>query len=160
MAKKNSKKKNKKFPFKINITKKMAKTATLLVVSTLIAKVMKIGIVKRVHLHIVVGLSDGTVLYEKSIGKRKKWENNYRSVARSKFNDTVKTGEPTRRIQSESPHLASGKFPYYGSWIDKQNGIVVAASGVEGYWDETFSKIIINVLMAIVYRKQEQLLAA
>jgi len=141
----------------VRFTKKMAKNATTLIRKTLVAKAMSKELMKREHMHIVVGRSDGTILYEYSIGSPKKWENNYRKIARGKFADTVKTGKPGRHIQLLTPELATGKTIYWGSWID--GGLVASASGVQPYWDETTCKCIIAVARAYVSARYEKLAA-
>ena len=155
MAKKKSKKKNK--PFEIRVTKKMAKKAIKLVCDSFVADGMESGLFNRKHLHVIVSLADGTKICTHSIGKKKKWENAYNSVAKVKFGDTVRTQMPSRRVQSESPHMASGEYPYYGSWID--NGLIVAASGVQAYWDEVICKMIIATILGLIYEQQAKLLA-
>lgn len=133
----------------------LAEKATKLVVDSLILAAMEAGYAKRRDLHIVAGTSTGKILYELSLGKEKKWEYPYKKIARNKFKLTVKWQCSTREIQALYPEMAGEKGDtfYFGSWIE--GDIVVSCSGVQGYWDEAFSKIIIAVIRALVTEKQE-----
>lgn len=124
-----------------------------------IQKLIDEGITKRKDLHIVVGNSDGKILADESFGNPDLWEHPYNKIAQSKFEITVRTGQPTRIIQQITPELVGepGDTFYWGSWID--GGIVVACSGVQPYWDEAFSKIIVAIIRAIVTEVQEKEIA-
>lgn len=133
----------------------LAEKATKLVVESLIFAAMDAGHAKRHDLHIVVGTSTGKILYELSLGKKKKWEYPYKKIARSKFKLTAKWQCSTRELQALYPEMAGEKGDtfYFGSWID--GDIVVSCSGVQGYWDEAFAKAIIAVIRAFITEKQE-----
>lgn len=155
MAKTKKKGKNTKKRY----NKRVAIQAVKLVVESLIKLTMDTGLAKRKDLHIVIGKRSGKILHEFSLGKVKKWEHDYKGVARSKFNLTCRNGLPTRIIQSMMPELAGEKGDtfYFGSWID--GDIVVACSGVQAYWDEAYAKVIVAVVRAIVTAIQENEIA-
>lgn len=142
----------------------LAAKAIQLVVNSLVRTAMDAKLVKREHLHIVVGKADGStdgkVLSELSMGDPQEWEFGYRGVAHSKFKITARTGLPTRLVQTCMAELADedGDTVYWGSAID--GGIIVACSGVEPFWDEAFSKAIAAVVRAMLSAEQESDLAA
>lgn len=134
--------------------KEVAKNA-INIAKGLIHQTMKNNVVKRSHLHIVVGNTDGKILAEKSIGEPDEWKHPYKEIALSKFDLTVRHQKTTREIQLLYPELSGeeGDTFFWGSYID--GGIVVACSGVEAYFDEMYSKIIASIARALVTKYQE-----
>ena len=121
---------------------------------------------KRNHLHIVVGdvnvhpsknpLTQGGwfetgILTEFSLHKSH-WEYPFDDYARRKGYATWREQTPSRQLVTLSPHLLeSGDIEYFGSAVVDQ--IVVAASGVEPYFDELFSTCIAYALRAACIHK-------
>jgi hypothetical protein len=76
------------------------------------------------------------------------WENPYDRIARAKARATWRTGLSTRVIRECMPHMLDvGDTRYGGSVI--LDGIIVAGSGVQPWYDEMFSGIGANVLRGL-----------
>jgi len=91
------------------------------------------------------------ILYQEIIGDRKTWKYPYDDIARSKAYMTWRSGVPSRTIQTDEPWLyAEGDTRYVGSVVLGRTGsLVVAASGVEDYFDEMFSLMVAAAIQGL-----------
>ena len=102
---------------------------------------------KREDMHIVVmnptkkpweSSFDEAILFETSLTDRSGWENPYDVVAREKARQSWKDGYDNVRKHLLAPAtLAIGDLAFYGSF--EYGGVVVAASGVESWYDALIS---------------------
>lgn len=103
------------------------------------------------HFAIVVGTHDGNTfnhLFGKQIGEVRDWEHPYFRIAVSKAEITARTGRSSREAHEVAPWLLEqGDTLYWGSAIE--DNIVVACSGVQPWYDEMLSKMIIAAIKAI-----------
>ena len=102
---------------------------------------------KRTDLHIVV--MDPTkkpwevpfeqaILLEKSLSDKSRWDNPYDELARAKARQAWRDGSDNVRKHLLAPAtLATGDIVHYGSF--EFQGVIVAASGVEGWFDVLIS---------------------
>ena len=105
---------------------------------------MASGRLKRHNLHIVVlnplvqpwnGTFEEAILFEKSLGNPYSWEHPYDKIARSKAEISWHTSLPSQMVQLRMPqHLVAGNTVYWGSAV--LDGIIVAASGVQPWFDQ------------------------
>lgn len=147
------------------LTKRVAKQAVKSVLNTVFES--PIGdLLKRQDLHIVVLVpamkNDWTsafpqwpnfelepaVLYQKSVGKRKKWEYPFDDIARCKALQLWHGRNDDRT--DIMPHLLfSGDVPYWGGV--KRHGIVVTCSGVQPWFDKMISGMIADMIIGLTY---------
>jgi hypothetical protein len=89
------------------------------------------------------------ILYEESIGNPEEWDADYGAYARGKARLTWRTGLSTHEILALKPHLLHAKdAPVWGSVC--QDGIVVAVSGANPWFDEAFARAIAGLFKAVV----------
>ena len=106
--------------------------------------------VNRMHMHIVclhpnTPYSENTklpILFDYSIGNPEDWERwdgkSYQDFAQAKARISWRTGMSSREVVMCHPHLlAKGDTILWGSSI--LNGVIVAVSGVQPYFDEMFA---------------------
>lgn len=119
-----------------------------------IEKLINDNVVDRTHLHIYAGGVNEGVIAEKSIGAPAGEENEIQRIALSKFKLTQEHKMPTRDIVQKKPHVLGlpGTTIWWGSWIESD--IVVACSGVQAWMDEMISKLVANIVLALMYQKQ------
>jgi hypothetical protein len=88
------------------------------------------------------------VLCEQSAGDKDDWKHEYDAVARSK---ALQLWTDRNADQAGvNPHLLFlGDTPYWGGV--KRNGIVVACSGVQQWFDRLISSIVADTLVALAY---------
>jgi hypothetical protein len=88
--------------------------------------------------------SEAAILFERSIGDRSKWTYDYKEIARRKAEMTYEHKLPSQVIVEQRPYLLEGRdTKYWGSaYLD---GIVVAISGSECYFDAMLSEIIASL---------------
>lgn len=135
------------------LTKELAQQA-ISIVGPAIAYVMdKARLTKRNALAIVVldptkeftrsGTLDQPlpILHEANFGSHPDdWPHDFRGYARKKSLVSWRTGLPSRLVQ-QSPYLYQfGDIKYAGSVVE--NGLIVAASGVEAHFDEMFARMV------------------
>ncbi len=129
------------------LTKIVARKAVDLVRPAILSA-MESGLLKRKDFHVVImdpcirpwEVTDPSlaILHEESFGNRMQWELDFQKIARGKAFLSWRTGIPTHLIRETMPHLlAAGDTIFYGSAV--HHGIVVAASGVQPWFDEMFS---------------------
>lgn len=129
------------------LTKDLAQRAVELVTPA-IRFTMTEGVAKRQDLHIVI-LNPGipyspltdfadAILYQHQFGVESEWEHEYAAIAWGKANLTWRTGLPTHILQLHPQLYHPGDVRHAGSV--NHNGIVVACSGVQGYFDAMFAQ--------------------
>ncbi|MGC1176683.1 MAG: hypothetical protein WA843_01315 [Candidatus Saccharimonadales bacterium] len=89
------------------------------------------------------------VLFEYTWGQETDWEHDYRKVARAKAFASWKTGLPTRLINQSAPYLYEPGFTKWPGSAVGPGGLVVAFSGVEDYFDEMFSEIMLAIIKGL-----------
>ena len=93
-------------------------------------------------------LQDDIILAEYSIGDPKKWEWDFKAIARSKAYQTRKYGMPNQLVVERMPWLLHGTdFPFWGSAY--RDGLVVAASGVQPWYDQMLSEMVASAAAAL-----------
>ena len=101
-------------------------------------------------IHIVV-LNPGTedILFEESLGADKStWNYPYDEIARSKARICQRTGMVGRDVQVHAPwHYESGDTRYVGGVYE--NGLVVAASGIQDHYDEMFAWMVVSAIQGL-----------
>ena len=88
------------------------------------------------------------LLYEQSFGTIADWEHRYGIIARSKAIQ-LWTGRNDGRTDNQPHLLFPGDTPYWGGV--KRNGIVVACSGVQPWFDQMISGMTIDAMVALAY---------
>ena len=123
---------------------------------------MESGLTKRKDLHIII-VNPGTrpgdvengedaILYEESFGDPSKWQHDYAAIDRAKAIASWRTSLPTHVLRETMPYLLvasenGSDTPYYGSAV--LHGMVVAASGVQPWFDEWISYMVAAACRAI-----------
>jgi hypothetical protein len=81
---------------------------------------------------------EDAILYEHAVGERERWDADYRGFALAKARIAWRTGIDSHIVQEQHPYLLeAGDTVLWGSVaID---GIVVAASGADAWYDEAFA---------------------
>lgn len=139
---------------------------TIGLVRPLIQQVLDSGRTKRRDLCLVLGyryLSESRryafhEMAQAAFGDTSAWEHEYRRFAWSKARITARTGMATSLVAASFPHLLMpGDTKYWGSWIE--GDIIAAASGVEPYYDEMFSKWTVDAAVALCKHAHTQALA-
>ncbi|CAB3934004.1 hypothetical protein QEP16_08540 [Achromobacter insolitus] len=97
----------------------------------------------------------GAILYEESIGDPEKWDADYGAYARGKARLSWRTGRSSHEVLALQPHLLHAKdTQVWGSVaID---GIVVAVSGANPWFDEALAAAIAHLFKAVVQGRQHQ----
>jgi hypothetical protein len=91
---------------------------------------------------------EDAILLEHAVGDREKWDADYAAYARAKARSTWLAGRDTHGLAAVSPHLLrAGDAGVWGSAV--VDGIVVATSGVNAWYDEAFSGAIAYALRAV-----------
>lgn len=85
-------------------------------------------------------------LYEKSI-ESQKWRRDYKKIARSKAEICWRTGLSSHIVQQRNPYLYQiGDAPFAGGVVHE--GLVIACSGVQSWFDQMFAYWIAAALQA------------
>ncbi|MBI2195854.1 MAG: hypothetical protein HYU48_02310 [Candidatus Levybacteria bacterium] len=104
----------------------------------------------RPNLHLVI-LNPGTdrILHEESFGEEKRsWEYPFDEYARAKALLCQRTGIVGRTVQRDAPWLYEElDTRYVGGVIE--NGLVIAASGVQDHFDEMISWWILSAIQGL-----------
>jgi len=119
---------------------------------------------KRPHLFMVVldptkpyfpnAVFDRIILYERAFTSSDGWEDPYDQFARQKAKASWRTGLPTRVIRECAPHLLKeGNTVHGGSVV--HDGLVVACSGVQPWFDEAIAGIASAVIRGIANEKMQ-----
>jgi hypothetical protein len=90
---------------------------------------------------------EDAILYEHAVGERERWDADYRGFALAKARIAWRTGIDSHIVQEQRPYLLeAGDTVLWGSVaID---GIVVAASGADAWYDEAFAGAVALCLRA------------
>lgn len=92
---------------------------------------------------------DAAVLYEESFGDTAKWDADYGAYARAKAQLSWRTGRASHSVLALSPHLLrADDVTVWGSAV--VDGIVVAVSGANPWFDEAFAGAIAHLFKACV----------
>lgn len=96
------------------------------------------------------------ILYEHSLGDRSLWQFPFDKIARSKCYLSWYYNMPTQVLQTRAPHLLRvGETVYYGSAVS--DGLVVACSGVQPYFDQMISGWVLEACRALCIQGREAL---
>lgn len=91
---------------------------------------------------------EDAILLEHAVGDRDAWDADYAAYARAKARTAWRLGGDTHALAACSPHfLRAGDTGVWGSAI--VDGIVVATSGANPWYDEAFSGAIAYALRAV-----------
>lgn len=136
------------------LTQQLARQAIELVLPVL-ALMTEQGIVKRRDMHIVVldpthtgRFEDSAILCEHQVGDVRKWEHSYDAIALKKAKMSFEHRLPSQVIVEQVPYLLEGgDTKYFGNAC--QDGLIVAASGVEPWFDQMVSEMIVAVIRGL-----------
>lgn len=112
-------------------------------------------------LHLVVAEQtrsrfEEAVLAERSFGDAAAWGADYRGFARAKARLAWRTSLDTRQVQQHAPHLLrAGDTLLWGSAC--RDGLIVAASGAQPWFDEAFSGIVVELVRALTQARRRSL---
>jgi hypothetical protein len=88
------------------------------------------------------------ILYEHAVGDRSKWDADYAGFARAKARVAWRTGMDSHLVQELRPYLLeAGDTVLWGSAI--VDGITVAVSGANPWYDEAFAGTVAMCLRAV-----------
>lgn len=88
------------------------------------------------------------ILYEYSVGDGAKWDADYAAYAYMKARAAWRTGRDGHAVHELNPHLMTAADPVlYGSVV--VDGIVVAASGANPWYDEAFAGTVAMCIKAM-----------
>lgn len=99
------------------------------------------------------------VLYEGEFN-RNEWEHPYDWIARSKAAVSWRTGLPSHLVQQRAPYLYESYNVKYGGSVVWEGGLIVAASGVEWYFDQMIANWVAAACQALSIQRMEEILAA
>ena len=126
-----------------------------------IVKMME-TVASRKMLHLVVLGIDGKVLYEQTVGPDAAADPQRTAacteIARSKAQIHFRTGRPAAEIQARRPHTLLVQDTIWGGSAAHE-GIIVAASGVQGYFDESMSAMVAAILWGLCMDAQAAYMA-
>jgi hypothetical protein len=100
---------------------------------------------------------DDAVLAERSFGHAATSGGvDYRGFARAKAQLAWRTSLDTRQVQQSAPHLLrAGDTLLWGSAC--RDGLIVAASGAQPWFDEAFSGVVLELVRALVQARRRAL---
>lgn len=113
----------------------------------------------RKMMSVVVLGPGGEILLERGIGPEAADPANaerlefYTTIARSKAAIHYRAGRPSREVQDRAPHLLLVGDTVYGGSAAYE-GLIVAGSGVQDYFDEAISAIIAATLWGLIKARQ------
>jgi len=88
------------------------------------------------------------ILYEYAVGDRSKWDADYAAFAKAKARVAWRTGMDGHAVQELRPHMLTARDTVlWGSVV--VDGIVVAVSGANPWYDEAFAGTVAMCLRAI-----------
>ncbi|CAB3700018.1 hypothetical protein SB816_08155 [Achromobacter sp. SIMBA_011] len=94
------------------------------------------------------------ILYEQSVGDPNRWDADYGAFARGKARLSWRTGLSSHEVVVARPHLLQAKdTPVWGSV--SVDGIVVAVSGANPWFDEAFAAAVAHLFKAVVRGRRE-----
>jgi hypothetical protein len=90
---------------------------------------------------------EDAILYEHAVGDRERWDADYRGFALAKARIAWRTGIDSHIVQEQRPYLLeAGDTVLWGSVA--MDGIVIAASGADAWYDEAFAGAVALCLRA------------
>lgn len=99
------------------------------------------------------------ILYEESVGDPQRWDADYGAFARGKARLSWRTGMSSHEVVVARPHLLQAKDSMvWGSVC--VDGIVVAVSGANPWFDEAFAAAVAHLFKAVVRGRREAALRA
>lgn len=114
---------------------------------------MQPAVCRRGHM-VEVGGFEECIIYEHSLGEPSTWASPFDKIARSKGLLSWERGMSTQQIQALAPHLLEpGDTSYYGSVFS--DGIVVACSGVQPFFDHMISAWVLEACRALCIQARE-----
>ncbi len=131
------------------LTKDIAQRAVAIVRPT-IEGILGSGLTDgRSNLHLVVLDPDnGRSLYEESFGEKTTWQHPYDEIALAKASLCWHNEMVGRNVQKDAPWLYErGDTRYVGGVFE--NGLVAAASGLQDYFDEMISWMVVYAIQAL-----------
>jgi len=103
---------------------------------------------------------DDVVLFDRNFGgDPETWDGPYKDVARSKAFISWKTGLPSHRVQQEAPYLYEPGMTKWGGSAVAPGGLVVAFSGVEWFFDQMISEIMVAAIKATCLSDMREVMA-
>ncbi|QYY28554.1 heme-binding protein [Cupriavidus pinatubonensis] len=94
------------------------------------------------------------ILYEHSLPSRDRWDADYAYYAREKARVAWRTGIDSGIVATQSPHrFVAGDILLPGGIV--LDGIVVAVSGANGWYDEAFAHCVAALLRAAAIGRME-----
>jgi hypothetical protein len=139
----------------------LARRAVTLALPMLVASLEDPGVGESRCMHIVVldpckrfgsCAFEDAILYEHSLPSREKWDADYAYYAREKARLTWRTQIDSGQVMDRAPHLLlSGDTVLAGGIV--LDGIVVAASGANGWYDEAFARSVASLMRAAAREK-------
>ena len=113
----------------------------------------------RKYIHIVVLDPNGEILLDRSVGPdadKPEFAEHLQGcarVARSKAAIHSRTGRPSKEVHDRAPHLLLVGDTIYGGSASYE-GLIVAGSAVQDYFDEAISAVIAAVLWGLIKERQ------
>jgi hypothetical protein len=108
-------------------------------------------------LHIVILGVDGAILHEESVGPDVQADQKRLAgcikIARSKAQIHFRTGLPSAVIQARQPHALLIGDTIWGGSVSHE-GIIVGASGVQSYFDESIATMVAAILWGLCAHAQ------
>lgn len=92
---------------------------------------------------------DEVVLFAHSWTDGREFDAPFSDVAAMKAFASWKTGLPAHRIQQEAPYLYQPGWTKWGGSAVGDGGLVVAFSGVQWYFDQMFSEMMLAAIKAV-----------
>lgn len=139
-----------------------ARRAIALAVPMLEAALKDRGVGESGFLHVVV-MDPGkcpsecefeqAILHEYSTPGRDRWDADYAWYAREKARVAWRTGMPSDQVQARAPHLLRGDESMLGG-AAVLDGIVVAVSGANPWYDEAFALSVAALLRAVAQERR------
>jgi hypothetical protein len=142
-------------PDAIYLTKARAEQAIALAEPTIFQLMQTLTNHKAMHI-VILGV-EGEILHEQSVGPNVEADQKRlvgsAAIARSKARIHFRTGRSAAEVQARRPHaLLVGDTVWGGS--ASHEGIIVAASGIQGYFDESVSAMVSAILWGLCVHAQ------
>jgi hypothetical protein len=120
-------------------------------------------VTSRKLIHVVILGPDGEVAHEESVGPDVREGDEFlkacQEIARSKARLHFREGRKSREIQERCPHLLRVGDTVHGGSADYE-GLIVAASGVQGHFDETIAALVASICWGLCKDAQEAFMKA
>ncbi len=134
----------------VYLTKARAQRAIELAEPSIFALMQSVTNKKAVHI-VILGI-DGSIVYEQNVGPDVETEKQLLAIcteiARSKAQIHFRTGRPSAEVQARRAHALQVGDTIWGGSAEHE-GIIVAASGVQGFYDEAICGIVASILWGL-----------